>query len=259
MKNSKIIWIIAIVLIIAAIAALVYGYIKKATEIVQNPIVTIEVANYGTIKVELYPNVAPNTVKHFVKKINEGYYDGTTFHRTIPDFMIQGGKGKEVDYTIPGEFIANGYKGNNLKHERGVISMARADYTQYGSGLSSYSYNSASTEFFIMTADTPSLNGYYAPFGKVIEGMDVVDNIVNTEVVYRTQNLADGEEAPKDENGMTISSDRPVVEPVISKMTVETFGVNYGEPETGIPFDLNAWFYQNYGLDINNLAGSTSD
>ncbi|MBR6033302.1 MAG: peptidylprolyl isomerase [Clostridia bacterium] len=233
MKKTQIFWIIAIAFLSVTILALVIGYITKATEVIKNPVVTMEIADYGTIKVELYPDMAPNTVKHFIKKIQEGFYDGLTFHRTIPDFMIQGGKNEKSEdtYTIKGEFLANAFKDNKLKHERGVISMARIDYSQFGSGLESYSYNSASTEFFIMTKDTSSLDGYYAAFGKVIEGMEVVDAIANVEVVYRSSELGEGETAPTDATGQTIASDKPVNEPVITKMTVDTFGVNYGNFE----------------------------
>lgn len=257
-KQYKILLVIAIIVMIVAIGILGYGYYKKATENVQNPIVTMEVEGFGTIKIELYPDIAPNTVAHFVKRVSEGFYDGLTFHRVIPDFMIQGGDKEgtgsgELDYAIPGEFIANGFTENTLKHERGVISMARADY---GTGLTSYSYNSAGTQFFIMTEDTPTLDGYYAAFGRVIEGMDVVDAIANVEVVYRTEDLGEEEEAPKDEEGNTIASDRPVTPPVITKMTVETFGVDYGEPETVEAFDYYDWFYQTYGYDLESLYGN---
>ncbi len=232
MKKTKILWIVAIIAIVVLIGLLVYGYVRKLTEEVKNPVVTMEVADYGTVKIELYPDVAPNTVKHFVSKVQEGYYDGLTFHRTIPEFMIQGGDkegtGKgQTDYCIPGEFIANGFKGNKLKHERGVISMART----------SYSYDSASTQFFIMTENTSSLDGHYAAFGKVIEGMDVVDKIANTEVVYRSSDLGANEKAPTNEDGSIIDSDRPVNPPVITKMTVETYGVDYSGYETVEPLD----------------------
>ena len=196
-----------------------------------------------------------------MKKIEEGYYDGLTFHRTIPEFMIQGGDKEgtgrgQTDYCIPGEFIANGFKDNKLKHERGVISMARADY---GSGLSSYSYNSASTQFFIMTQDTSSLDGYYTAFGKVIEGMDVVDKIANTEVVYRSADLEEGAETPKDENGNEIASDRPVNPPVITKMSVDTFGIDYGDYKTNEPFDYYSWLYSQYGIDPSNISTNTEE
>lgn len=210
----------------------------------------MEIADYGTVKLELYPEYAPNTVTNFVKLVQEGYYDGLTFHRTIPEFMIQGGDkdgtgAGKTDFTIPGEFAANGYK-NTLKHEKGVISMARADYTSYG--LAEEGYNSAATQFFIMTEDSQNLDGYYAAFGKVIEGQEIVDKISNVEVVYRSENLAEGEEAPKDEEGNTINSDLPVNPPVITKITVDTFGVDYGEPTRQEPFDLNQYFMNLYGL-----------
>lgn len=259
MKKSKIVWIAVMAIVIVLIAILGYGYYRKATEIVQNPIVTMEVEGFGTVKMELYPDMAPNTVAHIVKKIQEGYYDGLTFHRTIPEFMIQGGDkegtGKgELDYALPGEFIANGYSKNLLKHERGVVSMARGDYSSLGSGLTSYSYNSAGTQFFIMTETNTSLDGYYTAFGKVIEGMDVVDAISNVEVVYRSEGLGEDEETPTDSEGNSIASDRPVNPPVIAKMTVETFGVNYGEPKTVEPFDYYKWVYEQYGIDLGNIS-----
>lgn len=256
MKKQKIMWIMAMILVILLIVGVGYGIYKAKTQVVQNPIVTMEIEGYGVVKMELYPNMAPNTVAHFVKKINEGYYNGLTFHRTIPDFMIQGGDkagtGSGIlDYALPGEFIANQYTKNTLKHERGVLSMARGDYSSYGSGLTSYSYNSAGTQFFIVTEDATYLDGYYAAFGKVIEGMDIVDQISELEVVYRNSELKENEEAPKDEEGNTIPSDRPVNPPVIKSMTVETYGVDYGEPITVEPFDYESWFYSNYGLNLN--------
>lgn len=142
-----------------------------------NPIVTID-TNQGQIKVELYPEIAPNTVANFVQLIETGYYDNTIFHRVIPSFMIQGGDplGNGTGgpgYGIAGEFNANGFD-NPLKHTRGVLSMARAQNP-----------NSAGSQFFIMVADSPHLDGQYASFGKVISGMDVADKIVNTPRNFR--------------------------------------------------------------------------
>lgn len=232
MKTKNIITIIAILAVIAIIGALCYGYYKKVN--FKNPIVTMEVEGYGTIKIELYPDIAPNTVRNFIALANHGFYNGLTFHRTIPNFMIQGGdkqgngKGapslsdimdnveKDKEYSIKGEFSANGYTKNNLRHDEGVISMARGDYSAYG--LTEQGYNSAGSQFFIMTKNTSSLNGLYSGFGKVIEGMDVVHAIENVEVVTRTST---------EEN-----ADRPVNPPVIKNVTVETFGVDYGIPET---------------------------
>ena len=168
-----------------------------------NPIVTIEMENGDIIKAELYPEIAPNTVNNFISLVKQGFYDGVIFHRVISGFMIQGGDPKGVGtggpgYCIKGEFTANGFK-NELRHTRGVLSMARA-----------MAPNSAGSQFFIMHEDAPHLDGQYAAFGKVTEGMENVDKIANTRVDY---------------------NDKPRVPQVMKKVTVETFGVDYPEPE----------------------------
>ncbi len=165
-----------------------------------NPIVTITMENGGVIKAELYPEVAPNTVANFVNLVQSGFYDGLIFHRVIPGFMIQGGDPKGTGmggpgYAIKGEFARNGFRQNNLRHTRGVLSMAR-----------SMMPNSAGSQFFIMHANAPHLDGDYAAFGKVTEGMDVVDAIANTPTGFQ---------------------DRPVQEQKIRTATVETFGEAY--------------------------------
>ena len=248
--------IIAIILVLGLIAYVTNTIIKKQNFYVQNPLATIEVENFGTIKVELYPNYAPETVANFITLANNGFYDGLTFHRTIPDFMIQGGdpngdgtgnatlkdlgQDSDEEYTITGEFIANGNNDNTLKHERGVISMARSDYSSYSASLATEGYNSASCQFFITTEDsTDSLDGLYAAFGKVTEGMDVVDKIASVEVETR--------ETQTDSNS-ELTQDRPVNPPVITSIRVETYGINYGMPETREPFDINSWYMsQMYG------------
>ena len=169
----------------------------------KNPVVTITMENGGVIKAELYPEIAPNTVNNFIDLINRGFYDGLIFHRVIPGFMIQGGdpEGNGMGgpgYSIKGEFSCNGFK-NELKHTKGVLSMART-----------MDPNSAGSQFFIMVEDAPHLDGQYASFGKVIEGMEVADEIVNAKTDY---------------------SDRPYEDQVIKSMTVETFGETYSEPE----------------------------
>lgn len=260
----RVILILAIIAVLAGIVKAGYGLYQKATLNVQNPIATIEVEDYGTIKVELYPEKAPNTVANFIRLANRGYYNGLTFHRTIPDFVIQGGADKEdktasprlsdimdtasedKEYNIKGEFIANGYEKNNIKHEKGVISMARSDYSQYG--LTEQGYNSAGAQFFIMTKDNQQLNGIYAAFGKVTEGMDIVEKISNVEVYYRESELKEGETAPKDKEGNQIQSDTPKVEPVIKSISVETHGIDYGVPETIDVFDVYSWLMQQYGI-----------
>lgn len=246
--------LLILLIIIAAVFGmgfLVHGYVQKLTNKVDNPIATIEVENFGTIKVELYPDMAPNTVTNFIKLANSGFYDGLTFHRTIPDFMIQGGDingdgtgaptlnyvkeggSDSTEYAIKGEFIANGYNDNTLKFKRGVIAMARSDYSSLGSSYVTKGYNSAGSQFFIMHADNDNLNGIYAGFGEVIEGLDVVDKIANVEVITRDSDAEEG-------------VDKPVDPPVITSIRVETFGVDYGEPETVEPFNYYNWLMQQY-------------
>lgn len=173
---------------------------KKAED--KNPVATIEMEDGGLIKVELYPEIAPNTVRNFISLANDKFYDGLIFHRVKEGFMIQGGDplGNGMggpDYSIYGEFSNNKFE-NELSHERGVISMAR-----------SADMNSAGSQFFIMHEVAPHLNGDYAAFGKVIEGMEVVDKIATTE---------------------TDSNDKPVNDIKIKSITVDTFGVEYGTP-----------------------------
>lgn len=168
----------------------------------QNPVVTIEMENGGIIKAELYPEIAPNTVNNFISLVKKGYYDGIGFHRVISGFMIQGGcpEGTGMGgpgYSIKGEFIQNGFA-NTLKHTPGVLSMARTSMP-----------NSAGSQFFIMHAAAPYLDGQYAAFGKVTEGMETVNAIAETRTNY---------------------ADKPLDPQVMKKVTVETFGVDYPEP-----------------------------
>ena len=169
-----------------------------------NPVVTFEMEDGGIMKAELYPELAPNTVNNFISLVSKGFYDGLIFHRVIPGFMIQGGdpNGNGMggpNYSIRGEFKANGFD-NPILHERGVLSMAR-----------SMMPNSAGSQFFVMHEDAPHLDGQYAAFGKVIEGIDVAQAIVATKRDW---------------------SDRPLMDQVMEKVTVETFGVEYDEPVT---------------------------
>ncbi|QVK18831.1 peptidylprolyl isomerase [Mycoplasmatota bacterium] len=169
-----------------------------------NPIVTIEMESQETIKIELYPDIAPNTVNNFISLIQKEFYNGLIFHRVIEGFMIQGGCPLKngtggPGYQIKGEFKSNGVN-NELKHTPGVISMARA-----------YHPDSAGSQFFIMHKNSPHLDGQYAAFGKVIEGMDVVEKIATTK---------------------TDGSDRPLTQQVMKQVSVDTFGVDYQEPAT---------------------------
>ena len=169
----------------------------------KNPVITIEMTNGDIIKAELYPDVAPNTVNNFLSLVNKGFYNGLIFHRVIKGFMIQGGcqNGNGMGgpgYSIKGEFSQNGFQ-NDLKHTAGVLSMAR-----------SMMPNSAGSQFFIMHKDAPYLNGEYAAFGQVIDGMDIVNKIAEVRTDF---------------------SDRPLKEQKIKSMTVDTFGEAYDEPE----------------------------
>ena len=170
----------------------------------QNPIVTFTMENGDVMKEELYPDVAPNTVNNFISLVKKGFYDGLIFHRVIAGFMIQGGdpEGSGMGgpgYSIKGEFNYNGVE-NNLKHSRGVLSMARAQHP-----------DSAGSQFFIMHADAPHLDGQYAAFGKLVDGEDVLDSIASIDTDW---------------------SDRPRTPQVMKTVTVDTFGVDYAEPET---------------------------
>ncbi|WP_029323992.1 peptidylprolyl isomerase [Butyrivibrio sp. AE3004] len=170
----------------------------------KNPIVTITMKGGDVIKAELYPEIAPNTVNNFISLINHNFYDGVIFHRVIKGFMLQGGDPEGTGmggpgYSIKGEFSQNGFK-NDLLHTEGVLSMARTQIP-----------DSAGSQFFIMHKNAPHLDGAYAAFGKVIEGMDVVNKIAETETDWR---------------------DRPTTDQVMETVTVETFGVDYPEPET---------------------------
>lgn len=169
----------------------------------QNPVITIEMENGGIIKAELYPEKAPNTVNNFISLAKSGFYDGLVFHRVISGFMIQGGdpSGNGTGgpgYGIKGEFVLNGFRLNNIKHIRGVLSMARAS-----------SPDSAGSQFFIMHQNAAHLDGQYAAFGRVIEGMETVDKIAASEVDW---------------------NDKPLTPQVMRTVKVETFGENYPEP-----------------------------
>ena len=169
-----------------------------------NPIVTFEMENGDIMKAELYPEIAPNTVNNFISLVQKGYYDGLIFHRVIRGFMIQGGCPEGIGtggpgYHIKGEFTQNRFN-NNLKHSEGVLSMARAMHP-----------DSAGSQFFIMHKNSPHLDGAYAAFGKITEGMDIVNKIASTRTDFR---------------------DRPMEKQMMKKVTVETFGVEYPAPET---------------------------
>ena len=224
---------------------------EEEQQIMQNPVATMSIKGYGSIEIELYPQMAPNTVTNFIKLANNGFYDRLTIHRVEKDFVIQGGdpngdgtgsptvsainrsikKGsiEDIQYSINGEFTANGYN-NTLKHERCTISMARSSYGI--SELEEEGYNSAGCQFFICLEDTPSLDENYAAFGKVINGMDIVDKLAEVE-------LCEAEEE-------YITPSKPKKDIIISGIRVDTKGVDYGTPEIHEIFDYEKWYKKYY-------------
>ena len=218
----------------------------------QNPVAIMTIEGYGNVKIELYPKIAPESVSNFIALAQNGFYDGLKFHRVIEGFMIQGGDQRgdgtgtpklsdlgindkeDREYCIKGEFSLNGHE-NNIKHEKGIISMARADYTSYSPSLTTESYNSGGSQFFIMTKDNSSLDGAYAPFGKVIEGMELIEQIEKVEVYTRSGHN---------------EKSTPVSDVIISKVTIETYGEDYGLPETLEQFDFYEWLYKMYGIKV---------
>ncbi len=259
---KKALLIIAIVLVVILISGVCVGIVLKATQKVENPIATIKIEGYDeSIVVELYPEYAENTVANFITLANNGFYNGLKIHR-VEETLIQGGdssgdgtgspslsdldksieKGSEGDdlYAIPGEFQKNGYKNNTLKFERGVIGMARGDYTTYSSSLKKESFNSAGSQFFIMTQELASLNGNYAAFGRVTSGMETVDSISKVETaVDEDKNEETGEVTKKE-------TTRPATDVKIESITIDTHGVEYKKPKTNEVFDLYSWYMKTY-------------
>lgn len=277
-KVKKILLILIVLVLICAIGWVSVNFVLSKTDKKSNPVVTMEVEGYGTIKIELYPDMAPNTVKNFVKLAQRGFYNEKTF-TDIEDGLIRGGltetensdgtiklEGpktsnlhdladgeKDTEYSIKGEFIENGFNTNTLSHQRGTISMYRKTYNDYQQemamvqmmGYSSYVdtllnelYDSQSGGFFITTEDKTSLDGTYAAFGRVTEGMDVVEKISKVELQKSTG-----------DDGTESTTTKPVTAPVIKNVTVETYGVDYGDPEVRDLFDFDAIFsvfMQNY-------------
>lgn len=271
-KFKKIVIVLIVIALIAGIALVTANIVLSKVDNKANPTVTMDIEGYGKVKIELYPDMAPNTVKNFIKLAERGFYNGKKFSE-IGDGMISGGadvvaEGSEETagpklsdikdlpegetdkaYSIEGEFIENGYNDNILSHQRGVISMSRKSYNDYQQeiamvqmmGYKDYintlleeMYDSQSSGFFILTEDNTSYDGTYAAFGKVIEGMDVIDNISKLEVKA-------GEDGKK--------TTEIVNAPVISNVSVETYGVKYGEPEVKDVFDFDSifnYFMQQY-------------
>lgn len=226
MKKKIILSILALIIVLVGIGFIAYGYYQKRMFKLQNPIVTMEIADYGTVKIELYPEIAPNTVRNFVKLINEGYYNGLTFS-TVESNLVRSATKGETTVALNGEFKQNGYENNTLSLEKGTLVLGRNDtydmiYYYTGSKqYLDYAYNSGYSEFFITTDDYTTNNGYYCGFGKVIEGLDILEKFASLEMTTSTDETT----------GETKATTTPVNQPVITTMTVDTFGISYNEPE----------------------------
>lgn len=254
--KKNLVKIIALIAVVALLAYVGIGYYNAFFKESQNPLVTMKINIGGqekVVKMELYPEYAPNTVANFVKLIENGYYNGKVFYGTDSsslyfgrdtegsvinatlaqvDSSIEAGTEADAEYEINGEFVANGFEANKLRHEKGVLSMCRMDYSQYMTSLTTQGYNSANGQACIILEDESNFNGIYAGFGKVIEGMDVIEEIANLEKV-----VADEES--------TTTIDAFASYPIIESATVDCFGVEY-EVETHEPFDYYNYMYDYY-------------
>lgn len=250
-------------IVIAAIILLVSGFVvynnaRANSEKVVNPVATFEIQDYGTVKVELYPEYAPNTVTNLIALIESGYYNNKVIYgkddiclymarsaeedssgpkASLLDTSIEADSDSDYEYEINGEFVANGFEQNTLRHEKGVISLNRSDYTAYG--LTEESYNSGSAQFSVMMESTPNLDGVYCAFGKVTEGLDVLEKIYNEAAIAEDT----AEEAEESEEG---SIKEFATMPVITSASVEKNGVDYGKPEVHEAFDIQAYINELY-------------
>lgn len=259
-KVQFVIWIIIAVIAVVLLGVVGYGIVMNGTGNVTHPEVTFEIENYGTVKMELYPEYAPNTVTNFIKLVEKGYYnnkiiygkddicmyvgrdtEGNVINPTagLIDDSIEAGSENDYDYTIPGEFVANGYEQNTLRHEKGVISLIRNDYTQYVSSLAKESYNSGNAQIGIMMSDSAStLNGVYAGFGKITEGMEILEKIYNEVQVKVPEASEDGTQAAEEADIQAFDGTL-----VIKSATVNTNGIDFGMPTIEKAFDYSAYLY----------------
>lgn len=270
-KVQFVIWAIILIAVVGLLGGLVYSVVKMNTEGNVHPEVTFEIKDYGNVKMELYPEYAPNTVTNFIKLVEKGYYnnkvvygkddicmyvgrdqEGNAINPTLGliDDSIEAGTDADYEYTISGEFVANGYQKNTLRHEKGVISLIRNDYTQYVQTLTEESYNSGNAQLGIMMSDNSStLNGVYTAFGRVTEGMEVLEKIYNEVAIKEPETAEDGSTTTSESDIQAFSA-----YPVIKSATVDTHGIDYGMPKTEKAFDYSSYLYNlmsSYYSDTN--------
>ena len=252
-KFLTIIWIAICIITIILIGVCIFSIVKSKVDEIVHPEVTFEIENYGTVKMELYPEYAPNTVSNFIKLIQNGYYDNKIVYGkddvclyigrdsngdvqnpklSLIDNSVEADSDSDYEYTIKGEFIANGFKQNTLSHDKGVVSLIRNDYSNYSSNLTEESYNSGNSQIGVMMNNNRNLNGVYAGFAKVTEGLDILEKIYNEAEIKND----DSEEAEGSiqafNNNITITSAK-----------VDTFGLDYGMPVVQKAFDYQSYLY----------------
>lgn len=259
-KVQLVIWVIIAIVAILLIGVVGYNLVLNKTEQVIHPEVTFEIENYGNVKIELYPEYAPNTVTNFIKLVEKGYYnnkvvygkddicmyvgrdqEGNAINPTagLIDDSIEAGTDADYDYTIHGEFVANGYEKNILRHEKGIISLIRNDYTQYVQTLTQESYNSGNAQLGIMMSDKAStLNGVYTAFGRVTEGIEILEKIYNEVEIKAPETSEDGSTTSEESDIKAFNS-----YPIIKSATVDTHGIDYGMPKIEKAFDYSAYLY----------------
>lgn len=256
-KIQFVLWLIIMIAVIILMGVLLQNNIVAKTSTVTHPVATFEIQDYGTVKMELYPEYAPNTVTNFIKLIEKGYYNNKVIYgkddiclyvgrnasgeaenpkASLIFDNIEADSDQDYDYTIKGEFIANGFEQNTLSHEKGVISLIRNDYSQYLTNLQEESYNSGNAQIGIMMSDdSRALNGAYTGFGRITEGMDILEKIYQ-----------EAEMKPADTEGQEQATDdisQFATYPVITSATVDTLGEDYGNPEIQEAFDYNSYIY----------------
>lgn len=267
-KLKLIIGIIVVIALLGGIVFVVYNGVERETQAQTNPVATFELQDQGTIKMELYPEYAPNTVANFIALIQAGYYNNKVLYgkdsiclymgrdaeneeaapkvSTI-DSSIEADSDSDYEYEINGEFIANGFEKNTLRHEKGVISLNRYDYSAYG--LTEESYNSGRAQFSIMMQEASTLNGVYCGFGRVIEGLDILENLYQNAEMAPKEASTEGEEETEEDEG---AIQQFATTPIITNATVETYGVDYGKPEVHEAFDIQDYISELYSSYYSN-------
>ncbi len=254
-KIKLILWILIAIMLIGLIGLSVRGIYLAKTEEVVHPEVTFEIENYGTVKMELYPEYAPNTVANIIKLVENGYYTDKVIYgkddvclyvgrnaegeaedpkTSLIDSSIEAGSDRDFEYAIKGEFLANGYKENTLAHEKGVVSLMRSNYNQYFSDLTDESYNSGNAQIGILMENERNLNGIYTGFAKIIEGLEILEKIYQEAPIKV-------EETTEDSEATAESIDVFETYPVIKSASVDTFGNNYGMPVVQKVFDYDTY------------------